>query len=611
MKQISKNLLIIIVFFIFLSFLFQGGDPLSSILKQTETYKISLSQLVNDINQDKVVKIVEQSNTLNIDYKDSKKQKIVYKEQGSSISQTLINLGVDKDKLKNVDISSEGDNFWKVFFFGILPTVLPLIIIFVILWSIFSSAQKGQMQAFNFIRTKARIFKQNGKKDKVSFDDIGGLDEVKEELNEVSDFLKFPDKFLKIGAKIPKGVLLVGSPGTGKTLVARAVASEAKVPFFHLSGSEFVELFVGVGASRVRSTFELAKKNAPAILFIDELDAIGRHRGAGIGGGNDEREQTLNQILVEMDGFEQGTKVVIMAATNRPDILDPALLRPGRFDRRIVLDLPDLKSRKQILNIHSRNKPLAKDVDLEKVAQRTPGFSGADLENLANEAAILAARSNKKEINQNDFYNAFEKVLLGPERKSHILNDKEKKIAAYHESGHAIIAHFHKDADPVHKVSIISRGMAGGFTLSLPIEDRYFRSKKQFEADLAVALGGYVAEKMIFHDVTTGASNDLQRVTELSRRIVMRYGMAEDLPPMAFGKREELVFLGKEIHEEKTYSEEVAQKIDKEIESLVRKAYLRANKILKQKVNLFKKLAKILIEKETIEKELFLKIVEG
>lgn len=584
---------------------------LASRLGEQDDYKISLTQLVDDIELQKVKKITEQDNILKIEYKDSNKKKITYKEKDTSLTQTLINLGASKDNLRKVEIVSSGESFWKIFLFGVVPTLLPFIVVLFLFWSIFSQASKGQMQAFNFIRTRARIFKPTDKKDKVSFDDIGGLEEAKEELKEVVEFLKFPDKFLKIGAKIPKGVLLVGSPGTGKTLIARAVANEAGVPFFHISGSEFVELFVGVGASRVRSTFELAKRSAPSILFIDELDAIGRHRGAGIGGGHDEREQTLNQILVEMDGFDKDTKVVVIAATNRPDILDPALLRPGRFDRRIVLDRPDIKAREKILKIHCQNKPLAKDVDMNKIAQRTAGFSGADLENLANEAAILAARKNRKEIKQEDFYMAIEKILLGPERKSHILSPKEKEIAAFHEAGHALVAHFHPHADPVHKISIISRGMAGGFTLSLPFEDRYFRSRKEFEADLAVSLGGYAAEKIIFKDITTGASNDLRRVSELARKIVMRYGMGDSLPPMVFGHREELVFLGKEIHEEKTYSEQVAAKIDKEIEKFVRKSYLRAVKILKQKIDLLKLVANELIKKETLEKEEFLKLIES
>lgn len=596
---------------IFISLLFSGKDTnLATQMGRLNDYKISLTQLAEDIELQKVKRITEQGNRLSIEYKDSDKKKITYKEQDASLTQTLVNLGVSEDNLRKVEIVSSGESFLKIFFFGVVPTLLPFLVVLFLFWSLFSQASKGQMQAFNFIRSRARIFKPDNKKDKVGFDDIGGLDEAKEELKEVVDFLKFPDKFLKIGAKIPKGVLLVGSPGTGKTLIARAVANEAGVPFFHISGSEFVELFVGVGASRVRSTFELAKRSAPSILFIDELDAIGRHRGAGIGGGHDEREQTLNQILVEMDGFDKDTKVVVIAATNRPDILDPALLRPGRFDRRIVLDRPDIKAREKILKIHCSNKPLAKDVDISKIAQRTAGFSGADLENLANEAAILAARKNRKEIKQEDFYMAVEKILLGPERKTHVLSLREKKIAAIHEAGHALVAHFHPYADPVHKVSIISRGMAGGFTLALPSEDKYFRSRKEFEADLAVSLGGYAAEKIIFKDITTGASNDLRRVTELARKIVMRYGMGGSLPPMVFGHREELIFLGKEIHEEKTYSEKVATMIDEEIEKFVRRSYMRAVKILKRKINLLKKIANELMEKETLEKEEFLKLVE-
>ena len=423
--------------------------------------------------------------------------------------------------------------------------------------------------------------------------------------------MKHPQKFLDIGAKIPRGVLLVGLPGTGKTLLARAVANEAYVPFFHISGSEFVELFVGVGASRVRDFFSIAKKAAPSIAFIDEIDAIGRERGAGLGGGHDEREQTLNQILVEMDGFERDTNVIIIAATNRPDILDSALLRPGRFDRRVVLDMPDMNDREEILKIHSRGKPFDSGVDLKQVAVRTPGFSGADLANLVNEAAILAARQNQTVIKQDDLYNSIEKVILGPERRSRVISPKEKEITAYHEAGHALVAVLVKDADPVHKVSIISRGFAGGYTLKLPTEERRLRTKSQFLADLAVALGGYLAEQVVFGDISTGASNDLRQGTDLAKKLVTQYGMSPRLGPRTFGKTQELIFLGREIATEKDYSEEIAAVIDSEINKFIESASKTARGIISENRGLLDELAKTLMDKESIERDEFYKIVDN
>ncbi len=466
------------------------------------------------------------------------------------------------------------------------------------------------MKAFSFGRSKARLVNPKDGKNKVGFKDVAGLKEAKEELKEIVEFLKTPKKFIDLGAKIPKGVLLVGAPGTGKTLLARAVASEASVPFFSVSGSEFVEMFVGVGSSRVRDLFQTAKKNAPALIFIDELDAIGRQRGAGLGGGHDEREQTLNQILVEMDGFEVNTGVILISATNRPDVLDPALLRPGRFDRRITLDLPDIKDRKKILEIHSINKPFEKDVDLQEIAERTPGFSGADLANLVNEAAILTARRNKKVISQDELRECIEKVLLGPERKSNILSKKEKKITAYHESGHALTAALLPNVDPVQKISIISRGQAAGYTLKLPIEDKHLHTRSEFIEELIVLLGGYAAEKLVFKDITTGASNDLQRATELARKIVTKYGMSEKLGPRTFGGKEEMIFLGREIATEKDYSEEIASQIDKEVSKFTNDAYKSAKKLLTDNRKKLEQIAQVLIKKEVIERKQFERLMK-
>ncbi len=570
--------------------------------------EISLTQLVQKINAEEIAKITAQNNNLDIALKSGGKMKSL-KEGETSLGESLKNYGVETEKLAKVEIEIKSESGFWYWVANILPFLLPLALAFFILWFIMRQAKQGTMQAFSFGKSGVRLFSKD--KDRVTFKDVAGLKESKEELMEVVDFLKNPRKFLNIGARIPRGVLLMGPPGSGKTLLARAVAGEANVPFFHISGSEFVEMFVGVGASRVRDLFQTAKKSAPAIIFIDEIDAVGRQRGAGLGGGHDEREQTLNQILVEMDGFDRETNVIVMAATNRPDILDPALLRPGRFDRRIVLDLPDISERENILRLHAAEKPLTKDVDLKKVADRTPGFSGADLANLMNEAAILAARRNKKIIEQADIYESIEKVLLGPERKSHILTKKEKEIAAYHESGHALVAASLPGADPVHKVSIISRGRAAGYTLKLPTEDRHFRSRSEFLTDLAMALGGYAAEKLVFGEITTGASNDLEVAADLARRLVTQYGMSEKLGPVAFSDREEMVFLGRDIIERRDYSEEVAAEIDAEIKKFVNDAHKTAQKILTQKRKKLDEIAKRLIEKETIEKEEFEELVKS
>jgi len=564
---------------------------------------ISLSTLVNEINEEKVKEIIIKGGTIKIELNDGIMQE-ASKEIESSLGETLSNYGVNKEKLQKVSVEIKRDSSFVVWMSVLLPFLLPILLIIGFLWFMMRQAQRGNSQALSFGMSKARVIDPKDKKKKTTFKNVAGAKEAKEELKEVVEFLKNPKKFIEIGAKIPKGVLLLGPPGTGKTLVAKAVAGEAGVPFFNISGSEFVEMFVGVGASRVRDLFKQAKKKAPAIVFIDEIDAVGRHRGAGLGGGNDEREQTLNQILVEMDGFETGANIIVLAATNRPDVLDPALLRPGRFDRRVTLDLPDIREREAILKIHSKNKKFEKSVDLKNIAQRTPGFSGADLANLINEAAILTARKNKKIISMNSLRESIEKVMMGPERKSRVVNKDERKIIAYHEAGHALVAALSKNADPVQKISIISRGSAGGYTMSVPTEDKGLYSKARFLDELAVMLAGYVAENNIFKDVTTGASNDLERATHIARNMVTRYGMSS-LGPRTFGKKEELVFLGKELNEKKDYSEQTALEIDKEVSRFIEVAKERATKMLTEKKETLKKIANTLLKNETIEKEEF------
>jgi cell division protease FtsH len=574
----------------------------------SETKTISLSEVVSQINASKIKSITVEGDIINITATDDTKL-TAKKESGVSAVESLTSLGAEKAKLSVVKIEVKDPSGLTLAFYSILPIILPFILILFIFWFMFRQAQKGSMQAFTFGKTKAKLANESDGKKKVTFKDVAGLLEAKTEVSEVVEFLKDPKKFHGLGARIPRGILLIGSPGTGKTLLAKAVANEANVPFFYVSGSEFVEMFVGVGANRVRDTFEVAKKMAPAIVFIDEIDAVGRHRGAGLGGGHDEREQTLNQILVEMDGFDTKDDVIVMAATNRPDILDPALLRPGRFDRRVILDEPSMKDREAILKIHAREKPLAPGVDLKVAAERTPGFSGADLANLLNEAAILAARRNQKHIEQIDILEAVEKLILGPERRSHAFSIKEKKITAYHEAGHAILAHFLPFSDPVHKVSIVSRGRAGGYTLKLPTEDKHLKSKAEFESELAVLLGGFTAEKLIFKDTTTGASNDLRVASDIARRMVTEYGMSDTLGPITFGEKEELVFLGKDISNRKNYSETVAHEIDQEVQKLIQKAQALAKKVLIQKDIILKKIADELISKETIEQKEFFALV--
>ena len=568
---------------------------------------INITELAHKITAGEVMKIVVAGDNLKIELKNGEKL-VSKKETEAGLTQTLVNYGVAPEALGGVGIESKeqsGVGFWLSI---ILPALLPLIFIVAIFWFLIRQAKTGVNQAFTFGRANVHLF--GGQKEKTTFADVAGLKEAKKELEEIVDFLKEPKKYTEMGAKIPRGVLLMGPPGTGKTLLARAVAGESGVPFFHISASEFVEMFVGVGASRTRDAFLTAKKAAPSILFIDEIDAVGRERGAGLGGGHDEREQTLNQILVEMDGFDQGTRVIVLAATNRPDVLDAALLRPGRFDRRVVLDLPDIREREEILKIHAKGKPLAKDVDFSRVAARTPGFSGADLANLVNEAAILAVQEKHTEVGQLQLYESIEKVILGPARRSRIVSDKEKEITAYHEAGHALVAAGLKDADPISKVSIIARGQAGGYTINLPLEDRRLVTKSQFLADLAMMLGGYASEKIMFKEITTGASNDLKQASTLARRLVTRYGMSEKMGPLTFGKTEDLIFLGREITTEKNYSEEVAAEIDKEVRSFIDNAYRKAVQIVTKNKAALKAIARALIEKEVLEQEEFYAIIK-
>ncbi|MBT4456065.1 ATP-dependent zinc metalloprotease FtsH [Candidatus Peregrinibacteria bacterium] len=543
---------------------------------------------------------------MKIELQDGSKQ-VTNKEPGSDLYSILEKTGVDSDTISKLPTTIEdttGDKFWIDLLIGFVPF---LIIIGFFLFMM-RSAQSSNNQAMGFGKSQAKTVDHT--KEKTTFDDVAGVLEAKEELKEVVDFLKRPQKYQRMGAKIPKGVILVGPPGTGKTLLARAVAGEAAVPFFSISGSEFVEMFVGVGASRVRDLFKKAKRNAPCIIFIDEIDAVGRHRGAGMGGGHDEREQTLNQILSEMDGFETGTNVFVMAATNRPDVLDPALLRPGRFDRRVIVDNPDLKAREQILEVHSRNKPLASSVDLEKIARQTPGFTGADLENLMNEAAILAAKKNQKKVHMNDVEQSIEKVLMGPERKSKVLSKKEKEITAYHEVGHAVVGNMLEGCDNVRKISIISRGMSLGSTWFMPGEEKHLHSKSKFEDEICSLLGGYICEKAIFGQVTTGASNDLERATNLARRMVTEFGMS-DLGPVIFGEKNKEVFLGRDFGHVRNYSEEVAGEIDKQIKKFITEAEGRTEKLIKKHRPLIEKITEDLIKKETLTGEEFKKYFKG
>ena len=569
--------------------------------KPTDIKQLTISDVARSTIDGTVEKIQVEGGMVNVFFKD-KTVGEAKKEVESSLSETLVLYGVTPVQLAGTPIEVKNESGFMYWLLNILPFLLPVILIVFFIWMLTRQVKGSGMQAFTFGQSKARVTDPNDKNARVTFKDVAGAKEAKQELEEIVDFLRNPKKFLDIGARIPKGVLLTGHPGTGKTLLARAVAGEAGVPFFHLSGSEFVEMFVGVGASRVRDLFKMAKKQAPAIVFIDEIDAVGRVRGTGVGGGNDEREQTLNQILVEMDGFEPNEKVIVMAATNRSDVLDPALLRPGRFDRRVTLDLPDRADRLAILEVHSIKKPFAEDVNLKVIAERTPGFSGADLSSLMNEGAILAARENRKTVAQFDLIRSIEKVMMGPERKSHLLSVQEKKITAYHEAGHALVASVLPYADPVHKVSIVSRGSAGGYTLKLPLEERKLQSKKEFLDDIAMAMGGYSAEKMIFGDITTGPSNDLQVATNMARAMVTRWGMSDEIGPIALESDGGRTMFGRGVNDQE-YSERVSALIDAEVSKIMNNALAVANQVLTDHRKVLDAIANKLVEVETLEQD--------
>jgi cell division protease FtsH len=602
-SRIVRNSVVLVVLAVFgLAVLWTFmSEPGSS---DTYTY----SELLDDASAGKIESIKQEGTTLTVKLTD------VAEERTTTVASPDINYREEVCAAAGENCGGIAYDFTQPSAAGgiltlLITALLPVLLIGGFIFFMMRQAQGTNNQAMSFGKSRARMFL--GNKTVVTFNDVAGVDEAKQELTEVVEFLKYPEKFNSLGARIPRGVLLVGPPGTGKTLLARAVAGEAGVPFFSISGSEFVEMFVGVGASRVRDLFEQAKRNSPCIVFVDEIDAVGRQRGAGLGGSHDEREQTLNQILVEMDGFDTNTNVIVVAATNRPDVLDPALLRPGRFDRQVVLDRPDIKGRKEILNVHIKGKPLDKTVDIEALARRSPGFSGADLANLVNEAAILAARRNKKSVGMSEFNEAIDRVIAGPERRSRIITEEEKEIIAYHEGGHAVVQRVLPKCDPVTKVTIVSRGMALGYTMSLPQEDRYLHSKTEFEDKIAGMLGGNVSETLVFGDTTTGSSNDIEKATSLARAMVTQYGMSEKLGPLAFGKKEEMVFLGREISEQRNYSDEVAAKIDAEVRAIIDRGFERAREALTKHRDVLDRLAALLVEKETIEHDEFEALFDG
>ncbi len=600
MRSVRNNLIYLILLIGLGIFLF------ASFSRNRETIpSVDISQVAQLAREGKVKRIAVERDDLTVTLTDGRQVRS-RKEETGSVVETLRNLGVPESAFgpgaNQIQIVIVPPSAWSNLL-PVLLSVLPVLLLAGFFIFLMRQAQGAGNQAFSFGKSRARVF--TGDKPTVTFADVAGADEAKQELQEVVEFLKEPGKFASLGARIPKGVLLVGPPGTGKTLMAKAISGEAGVPFFSISGSEFVEMFVGVGASRVRDLFEQAKKNSPCIVFVDEIDAVGRQRGAGLGGSHDEREQTLNQILVEMDGFDTDTNIIVIAATNRPDILDPALLRPGRFDRQVVMDRPDMKGREAILKVHTKGKPLEPNVNLETIARGTPGFVGADIENLVNEAAILAARRNKKSIGMAEFQEAIERVIAGPERRSRVISEQEKRIIAYHETGHALVRRMLPKCDPVHKISIISRGTALGYTMSLPDTDRVLISKTKFEQDLSAMLGGRVAEELVFGDVTNGAVDDLGKVTKLARAMVTQYGMSPQMGPMVFGQRHELIFLGREIGEQRNFSEQVARQIDKEVNRIVSEAYERARQILIKHSDLHHAITQRLIEVETLDAEEF------
>jgi cell division protease FtsH len=595
-----RGLLVYAIIFLAAGALIMGLFPMEG-----GTEEIALSKVVEDVNAGKIESVAIDGNELQITYNGGR-EVLSRKETGIEVTENLLGLGAEPTALEKVDIEVTPTSAWADWL-AILGSFLPFVLVAVLFLFLMRQAQGTNNQALSFGKSRARMF--TGEKPTVTFDDVAGVEEAKQELAEVVEFLREPQKFISLGARIPKGVVLMGPPGTGKTLLAKAVSGEAGVPFFSISGSEFVEMFVGVGAARVRDLFDQARRNSPCIIFVDEVDAVGRHRGAGLGGSHDEREQTLNQILVEMDGFGTDTNIIVVAATNRPDILDPALLRPGRFDRRVVLDRPDIKGRHGILGVHVRGKPLAKDVDLQILAQRTPGFVGADIENLVNEAAILAARRNLKAIGMDEFQEAIERVIAGPERKSRLITDEEKKVLAVHEAGHALVQSKLPNCDPIHKVSIVARGMSLGYTMALPEQDRYLHTQDKFEDDIAGMLAGRAAEELVFADRWTGASDDLEKATKLARKMVTSYGMSRQLGPLTFGDRDELVFLGREIAEQRNYSDEIAEEIDLEVRRIIEGGYNRAKDILvryREKLDL---IADRLIEIETIDRKEFATLV--
>ena len=601
-RSFSTNViaLLLILFVIVTAYTaFSTGSP--------DTEEIAISDLAQKITAGEVKEIVLRGDEITATLADDTDVR-AKKEADTPLHEVLVGYGVSPERLAVTKIASKNERCIGFWILNLAPFILPILFLLFFVWLLSRQVKGAGMQALTFGQSKARFIDPKDQSQRVTFKDVAGVTEAKEELKEIVEFLKSPKKFISIGARIPKGVLLMGAPGTGKTLLARAVAGEANVPFFSISGSEFVEMFVGVGASRVRDLFKNVKRAAPAIIFVDEIDAVGRVRGTGVGGGNDEREQTLNQILVEMDGFEPNEEVIVMAATNRPDVLDPALLRPGRFDRRVRLDLPDRDDREAILKIHARRKPLGEDVNLRVIAERTPGLSGADLQSLMNEAAILAARENRKKVSQYDLIRSIEKVMLGPERKSHILSKKEKEITAYHEAGHALVGSVLPYTDPVHKISIIARGHAGGYTLSLPLEEKRLRSRKEFLDMIAMMLGGYAAEEMVMGDITTGPSNDLSVATALAREMVAQYGMSEKLGPVALETPEGKVLFGRGF-EPREYSEKISAAIDEEVSALIHAAKKKAEDVLKKYRAVLDAIVTRLLETETIEQEEFEKIL--